>query len=104
MQELHGGLVALEGPAFRVVLNQAVVSLGRLDELLPFEMVVGARFFQGGVLSGLSRPESGQGVPVIRRRHADGVDGGIVQHAAQVVMDLGPRQAHFIHLLDPAWR
>jgi hypothetical protein len=71
------------------VLNNALVLLGRLDQLSSFPDVVRERLFDVDVLSRLAGPDGTQGVPMIRGREAHDVDLFVVEHAAHVAVPLG---------------
>ena len=77
---------AEDGPAtlHRTGLEHAAVLLLRGDDLAG--LVNGERegLFAVDVLAGLHRLDGDVGVPVVRRRDADHVDGRILQHVAEV--------------------
>src|SRR5439155_11774147 len=73
----------------RAVLNDPVVSPGRLDELPPLPDVVGKRLFDGDILPRLAVPDAPQRMPVIRRGEAHRIDFFVVENPPHVVITLG---------------
>lgn len=72
------------GAELRALLNDAVVAIGRLDQLLAFPQIVRARLFDVDVFTGLTSPDGHQGVPVIGSCDLNGVDGFIFEKQPDV--------------------
>ena len=66
-------------------LDDALVCARRLHHLLPLVHVHGCRFLYEDILALLACLDGHVGVPVIRRRDADGVDGLVLEDFAEVL-------------------
>src|SRR5262249_29260129 len=69
-------------------LHDAVVLAGRLHHAPALDEVVRHRLLAVHVLAGLAGPDRGEGVPVVRGGDDDGVHVAVLEHAANVLLDL----------------
>src|ERR1041385_56839 len=68
----------------RAGLNDAVVFAGGFDELASFPDIVGNRFLDVDVFTGLHGPDRRQGLPMVRRRNRNDVDVFVLEQLPNV--------------------
>src|ERR1700744_4748845 len=89
------------GAALRSVLDDAVVALGRFDQLLALPQVVRAGFFYVDVFARLARPDCHQRVPMVRSGNGDGIDRFVFEKFSNVRVGSWFGQPHLLHLREP---
>ena len=87
MQQLHCLANSPHGSPLRATLHDAVVLARRLHKLATLEEIVRDRFFDVDILARLHRPDSREGVPMIRCCDDDCLDGLVFEDAAHVGLD-----------------
>ena len=86
--ELGGALEVRSAAPLRADLHDAIVLAGGLDHAAALDEIVRDGLLDVDMLAGLTGPDGGQGVPVVRRGDADGVDVAVLEDAAEVFDDL----------------
>src|SRR5262245_10843732 len=85
VDEGDGVAQTLLATALRAGLANAVEFAGGLDDAAAFADVVADRLLDVNVLAGLHGPDGGQGVPVVGRGNADGVNRLVFENLADVL-------------------
>lgn len=85
MDELHRGGERTAGAVLRAGLADASELAGDLDEAASLGDILADRFLDVGVLARLHRPDSAEGMPVVRGGDENGVDRRVVTNDAEIL-------------------